>query len=251
MKAIGISYVHDWKRLHYPIGLTLRSLEPLDEIVLVTGENDETPREMPNGDRGVVERIPWPIEGGAVAYRKILHAALTTAIDRGATHVLVLEADECMHAADVNALVKSALPAAWLTRLQLWRDPYTLRLDWSHALARWSDVSSLGQAEWREGDASSLPVKRSFAVQHNPEWPIWHLSRIGSPRMIMERRRAVCAPWGPGEFPDEYDFVPRRYEDWTPGKMPPEVEALTATLTFNRPPDGVVDWMSDDEELGR
>ena len=256
MKVVGITTARELTRLGYPIDLTLRSFGPAAWAVVAADENDPEgcpppalclPDGLPQ-PRLTIVSTDWSSRKGAALFRWVLRTALHTAIEKlHATHVLYLEADEAMRPGDVAGLVREAPPVAWLPRYQFWRDLSTIRLDWTVALPRWASVEALlPSLDKGEGDASALPVKPEYAVAQFP-WPIFHYSRVGNPRMIAARRRAVARLWVGAredesdesvgiEVPDVYDFAPRRYENWEKGKMPPMAQPLFAELYGEHPP---------------
>lgn len=231
MKTIGISIMKNEKTLHYPYELVEKSFGPLDDMILYYPLYTFAP-------------------DGNKVFRELLTNAIAAALRKEATHILYLEADEMMRPEHVEELVKEAPAVAYLPRLQLWRNPHDIRLDWTFTLPRWCAVEAL--TDLKDGDGGSLPIKREYALAQFPQWPIYHLSRIGHPRMIANRRRAVAniyANEGPIVVPDVYDFVPRRYECWVPGKMPPPVEPI---LVHNEDvPEGIVKWETQDFNLGQ
>lgn len=259
--ATGITYVRRLRDLHYPLGLTMQSMVPLAKRVVVTeplevgGVIGYLSEAGVNDVAVVPTHAPWHDLGvdGNSRLRAVLRTALMHA--EGGLDVLYLEADECMEPRHVEEMLVERPAVAWLPRWQLWpgRMGEAIRLDWSLFLPRFCAVEALLDAlDHGRGDASCLPVRRDFVVAQFPQWPIWHLSRLGGPRMIAKRRRAVAELYvdnGDDLYvPDRYDFVPRRYENWERGKMPPACEGMFAEPA-TPPPTGVYGWAAEDLAL--
>ena len=253
MRSIGVTVVREPRRLHYPLDLVLKSFEPLDDFRVVGDEQDPESGELRTrfGSR-FIQSPAWRVPpGGGAGDRALTWAAAEAARDAGASHLLFLQADEPMRPEHVAELKAAAYPSAWLTRLQLWRHPRLLRLDWTCVLPRWAALDLI-LPPGNEGDGSHLHLRPSSSMQQCPQWPMWHLSRIGSSKMIMERRKGVMWSFARPEqctFPERYDYVPRRYENWM-GEMPPEVKGQFADVLTAEVPEAIFDWHRDDISVG-
>lgn len=237
MKTALVTFVRQWKTLHYPLEIMLDCAKACDERIVVVDPSDPDLAATVDGLKAMDKRItigelsiPWGkmAEKGNDLMRRLLEVGIASAVHAlGCTHILHLEADEVMDAEDVKSLLNEAPVVAWVPSWQLWGDVDTIRLDWSFTYPRFAALEALLPRFNRgAGEASCLPVKPDYAVAQFPQWPIWHLSRIGDPRMIARRRFAVAEMYVGAEqldVPKKYDFVPRRYENWVRGQMPPEV----------------------------
>lgn len=268
MKTALVTFVRQWKTLHYPLEVMLDCAKACDERLVVMDPSDPDLGESITAVKAISKDItiglpdtPWSKmkERGNDLMRKLLELGLKTAVDDfHCDHVLHLEADEVMDPEDVKSLINEAPAVAWLPSWQLWKNMGTIRLDWCFQYPRFAAIDALVRGFNKgEGEASCLPVKPDHAIAQFPRWPIWHLSRIGHPRMIARRRFAIAEMYTPAEqldVPEEYDFVTRRYEDWTRGKMPPRVSsqfALVGSTVIHSPlGQKVSQWVYDDMMLG-
>lgn len=238
---LGLTYVRELERLEYPIAKTLASFGALDGTVVVVDEKDPDIRGTEKAlvslatSKLWIVRCPWDFSGrlGGRAIRDVLFVGLKFAKAKGAKRILYLEADEAMLPNHVSELTIEKPDLAWLPRYTFWGDDRLIRLDWTVVLPRYASFEAL-QANLMagEGDASHLPMKPSYAVQQRPEFPIFHYSRVGNPKLIADRRSAIARMWAPDQMlaiPAEYDFVPRRFENWIVGQQQPEVEGQFAS----------------------
>lgn len=250
LKAIGIMLLRDAERLRYPWRQALASFSPLDGVVIVGDSEDPGPQ--PIRDSFTTGTFcDWRRYTGPSLCRLLLKRGLQVAVMRGATHVCLLDADEVMHAIDVADLKAAAPDVAFLPRWTFWRTIDQIRLDWTVALPRWAAIDALLPSfDAGAGDGSALPLRQRYSMEQFPQWPIFHYGRAGAPRHVAAQRRATARMFAPDadlDVPEEYDFVPRRFDCWLKGRQQPAVPGSFASY-HGEHPSGIAEWAA---EVGR
>lgn len=247
MRAFGIVLLRDPDRLGYPWRQTVASFGPLAGTVAVrfgAGGIDLGDVPLPD-DAPESQAVFRAFDLGPQVFRQAVGAGIRAAVREGATHILLLDADEAMLPAHVAALAAEAPPVAYLPRWTFWRSPDRIRLDWTVSLPRWALVKALlPMLERDEGDGSELPLQPGLPVAQFPRWPIFHYGRVGGSRHVARQRKATAllfAPESELDVPDEYDFVPRPFDCWLRGRQQQAVEGMFGYF-YGRHPPGIAEW---------
>jgi hypothetical protein len=172
------------------------------------------PELLPHGPvlRVIPSRWTWTPSGGEELARQ---TNIAIEACRG-TWVLSVQADEVLHEDDTEIIrwitgLPEAYAGAEVMRLYFWRDPQTLRTDWTQRLVRMirrGRGRAVGDAMALEADGLVWPADDGIPR-------LYHYSRLGTPEEIGRRLRNLDSLFHRDEELDcerPYDFVLREVD---------------------------------------
>ena len=263
MKVTGILSISNGYSLHYPYPVVVANLHKLCDDVIV-GVDPQFPVDRKTlealnfSNVSIIDSV-WNLQnrdsGSEIALQ--MDKLVNLAQEAGSDWVVVMQADELLHEQDFPMLrafmerySETSTHGFSMERIYFWKDLNTVRVDWAANLVR---IFKPGTHSFM-ADGTDKAGMFSAAVQPGIEvklpYKIYHYSRVDNPEVISRRVRNLDGFFHADEtlvpFEDlpEYDFVPRKYDNFSTHESPEEVEGVFEAFTGNHP-FGVEEWYSD------
>lgn len=251
MKLAGILSVSNARGFNYPyISVAKNLLGLCDEVIVGVDPNfpqdcKELETEIPQAK---LVYSPWNLQlksgGREIATQMDKLVGMTDA-----DWVVVLQADEFIHEgcfSDIRYLLNSAMPAVTgfsMERLYFWKDLETIRSDWQARLVRMFRPGTYSFLADNTDKAGMYSGQTKFGLEIDLDDPfyIYHYSRVGEADIISKRVRNLDTFFHPEEElvkPSElpaYDFISRKYDNYSIIDKPPQVEGLFTRFTGTHP----------------
>lgn len=262
----GVLSISNGVDLKYPFPLVMKNLSGLCDKVIV-GLDPAFPQDFSFSENYLkennltnVDLIPSPwnkthIEDGlevAMQMEMLVGAARL----RGSKWVVVPQADELFLESDFPAIRHSLATADPLTigfsteRLYFWKDFDVVRKDWSVRLVRIfrPEAFSFTAAGTDKAGMYSAPILPGITIDLPQK--MYHYSRMGNPKDISRRIRNLDGYFHqdselvPFEELPEYDFIPRKFDNYVEDNPPEKVEGVFENYLGPHPL-GIKEWFEE------